>query len=269
MRKVVDTNFLQDEKLRAYLSGSRQNYAVLTDYAAMEAYKGDTLSTIYRSMEIVAQYPNQVIVLRGTQAVCGLRTRTAGLQRRLIDKTQTREFGRYCRNLEAAKRGNKFVQDQLLRLGREATAHMNRMLADATNFPDIFDGVAKTYTNAEIGVLRTRAAYTPQMVDKLIRNILLLAAHLFRDHPKVSKLPDATELPNSFIFRSSLCAHLLALSWISVGGARNIRPERMRNDLVDINFAAFATYFDGLLTADKKLKGIYQDAVFLLETLFS
>jgi len=47
MRTIVDSNFMQREELRSYLAASRYNYAVLTDYAAMEAYKGDT----YRSGE--------------------------------------------------------------------------------------------------------------------------------------------------------------------------------------------------------------------------
>jgi hypothetical protein len=43
VRKIVDSNVLQSPVLRAYLSKSANNFAVLTDYAAMEAYKGDTL----------------------------------------------------------------------------------------------------------------------------------------------------------------------------------------------------------------------------------
>ena len=66
-RKVVDTNCLQSEVLRAYLSASADNYAVLTDYAAMEAYKSDTLKSIYCSMELLAQHPKQVIILKGSQ----------------------------------------------------------------------------------------------------------------------------------------------------------------------------------------------------------
>jgi hypothetical protein len=45
MRKIVDSNFMQREELRSYLATSTENYAVLTDYAAMEAYKGDTLAS--------------------------------------------------------------------------------------------------------------------------------------------------------------------------------------------------------------------------------
>lgn len=63
---------MQSDGLRAYLSESVENQAVLTDYAAMEAYKGDTLLSIFASMEILAAYSGQVIVLKGTQAVCGL-----------------------------------------------------------------------------------------------------------------------------------------------------------------------------------------------------
>lgn len=70
MRTVVDSNFLQSDGLRAYLSKSPANMAVLTDYAAMEAHKPDTLEMLYRSMAIVAEFPRQVIVLKGTQAVC-------------------------------------------------------------------------------------------------------------------------------------------------------------------------------------------------------
>ena len=268
MRKVVDSNFLQSRGLRGYLSKSTQNYVVLTDYAAMEAYKGNTLASIYRSMEILARHPKQVIVLKGTQVVCGLKGRGAGLQRRLIDERQTRGFDEYCQHLLAAKRGDVSLQNQLLDLGREATAHMDRMLADAANMPSAIDEVAKTYTNAEVRILRKGSKFTNEMIDKLIQNILLLAVHLFKDHPRVTKIPDEVELPNTFIFRAALCSYLLSLRWISVGGARNIRPERMRNDIVDVYFAAYATYFDGLLTADQKLNEIYREAAFLLPMIF-
>ena len=51
--------------------------------------------------------------------------------------------------------------------------------------------------------------------------------------------------------------------------AANVSVQRLRNDLVDINFAAFATYFDGLLTADEKLVSIHLEAKVWLENIFS
>jgi hypothetical protein len=266
MRKIIDSNFLQREELRAYLSVG--NYAVLTDYAAMEAYKGDTLASIYRSMEILAQYPKQVIVLRDTQTVCGLNAVGKRLQRLMIDTSQTREFPEYCRHLEAAKRGDLLLQRQLLAHGREASAHMARMLGDAKGMATAIDGVAKLHTEAELRILRTRAGYSDTLIAKCINNILVCAASMLGSHPRVTKIPDARHLPDRFIFRVGLCFYLLGLRWISVGGARNVKPERMRNDLVDVNFSAFATYFDGLLTADDKLIELHQEALFWLNTVF-
>src|SRR6516165_10824111 len=126
---IVDTNSFQCEGLRAYLTKSPQNCAVLTDYAAMEAYKGDTLVSIYRAMEIFSQHPEQVIILKPTGIICGLSGRRAGLQRRLIDERRTRDFATYCRDLLAARSGDASLQAQVLSHGQVAMAHMDQMLA--------------------------------------------------------------------------------------------------------------------------------------------
>lgn len=86
MRKVVDTNFLQTEALRAYLSASTEDYAVLTEFAAMEAYKQDALDAINNRMEILVQFPTQVIVLKGTLDVCALSGRHAVAEERILTK---------------------------------------------------------------------------------------------------------------------------------------------------------------------------------------
>ena len=172
MRKVVDSNFMQREELWSYLAASTENYAVLTDYAAMEAYKGDTLASIFHSMEIVAGYPKQVIVLKATSIVCQLTGREAASQEYLIDKSQTREFPEYCHHLIAAKRGDRFLQQQLLEHGREATTHMERWLQDmatlSSGFEQMMTFISKTHSPAELKILRRHESYTPEMREKLI-----------------------------------------------------------------------------------------------------
>ncbi len=145
---------------------------------------------------------------------------------------------------------------------------MERVLADVANLPDAFHGVANTFTDTEVKILRKGSDLTDEIIDKFIQNILLLAAELFRSHPRATNLPDATELPNTFIFRYALCAQLLVFNWISVGSPHRVKPEKMRNDIVDIAFAAYASFFDGLLTKDKKLENIYHEASRLLPMLF-
>ena len=73
----------------------------------------------------------------------------------------------------------------------------------------------------------------------------MIAAMLFRDHPKVVRSPSFKHLPNTLIFRFSMCMYLLFLEWISVGGPIKVSTKRVRNDMVDMNFAAYATFSTG------------------------
>ena len=136
MRKVIDSNYLQSPALRDYLSASNDNFAVLTDYAAMEAYKGDTLKSIYPSMAIVSEFPRQVLILKPTSKIVGLSGREKGLQRRLIDKHQTSGFPKFCADLLAARSGNKALEKSLVRMGKEASEHLEKVMSDAAKLPE-------------------------------------------------------------------------------------------------------------------------------------
>lgn len=268
MRVVVDSNQLQSEVLRTYLAKSKSNFAVLTDYVAMEAYKGDTLASIYKSMAIVCDFPDQVIVLKGTRAACGLKGRTAGLQRRFIDEAQTTGFVTYVDHLREAQNGNRRIQQQLLDLGKEATAHLDRMLADAQTTGAVIDDIARLYSKEERQAIRLGQNYSSAMVDKTVKNILHIVGTTFRDHPNAHIIPTYAELPNTYIFRVALCTYLLALERGANGAARDVAPAKLRNDFVDMNFAAYGTYFDGLMTTDARVLRIHKEARIWLVALF-
>lgn len=228
MQKIVDSNFLQSDALRAYLSASTDNYAVLTDFAAMEAYKGDTLAWIYDRMEILSQYPKQAIILKATQDICALTGRTAASRKALIDETQTREFSDYCRGLIEAERGDQSLQRQLVEHGREATAYIDRMLLDMPTLLSGIDLMAKTYTPAELKTLRRREKPTSQMREKLVRNVLALATQFFEHHPSVTELPKLPGARDTFNFRYAICSCAWFLRRIEDGGAGKTKPEKLR-----------------------------------------
>jgi hypothetical protein len=269
MRMIADSNYLQDKRLRSYLAASTNNYAVLTDYAAMEAYKGNTLVSIYRSMEILAEYPKQVMVLKGTQVICDLSGRDATSQESLIDKSQSLEFPEYCRKLLAAKTGDLSLERQLLELGREATRHMDRMqLCDMPTLSKGIDLMMKAGAPVKLKGLREGKHLPQAMHDKLVQDVRSLATELFKTHPTVTEIPILPDLRDTFIFRYALCAYISILRGIECGGVKT-NPKKLRNDVVDVNFATFATYFDGLLTADKRAGEIYEDAKLLLREIFA
>ena len=57
MRVVIDSNRMQSDELRMFLSMSLDNRAVLTDYTAMEAYKGNTLVSLQASWVVLREFP--------------------------------------------------------------------------------------------------------------------------------------------------------------------------------------------------------------------
>jgi hypothetical protein len=128
MRKVVDTNFLKSEQLQEYL-GDPANFAVLPDFAMMETLKLRDATAISGQLKSLAERPKQVIALKPTRAVGGLRSRprSRGLQKRLIDKGQTAGFKAFCDKVEEARSGNETVRKQLNEKCDGATADLDQI----------------------------------------------------------------------------------------------------------------------------------------------
>ena len=49
----------------------------------------------------------------------------------------------------------------------------------------------------------------------------------------VNQCAQGRELPYTFIFRYALAGYLVALRWMAVAGAKNVKPEKSCNDIVD------------------------------------
>jgi hypothetical protein len=264
MRKVVDRNYLQSPELRNYLAAWRKHRVILTDYAAMEAFKGDALANIASATKILREFPKQVIVLKSTNAIATLKGRPCGFTRRMIDRDQTRGFPEWCAHLARATSGDKDLQRQIIENGKEADAHLKRMRDDQENYAQNLVAMAKNFSEAKLKALRKHEPISEEMFGKIQSHVLEMAAFLFAAHPSISELPPARELPYTFIFRYAMAGYLVALRWMSVGGAKNVKPEKIRNDIVDCTYAACATYFQGLLSDDGGANEIYADAKFLV-----
>src|SRR5262245_508539 len=120
MRMVVDSNYLQAPELEEYLKASKRNFAVLTDYVAMEAYKGNSVESITKSMVILCQFPCQVIVLKGTSTICRLKGNRKGLVSRLIDEKQSAGFESFAKAIRLTSNGSKAYHKMILDHGAEA-----------------------------------------------------------------------------------------------------------------------------------------------------
>ena len=58
------------------------------------------------------------------------------------------------------------------------------------------------------------------------------------------------------MFRWAVATYLLMIKWISDGGYQSVKIEKIHNDAIDMTYAAYGTYYDGVLTKDGKLQEI-------------
>lgn len=269
MKLVIDSNALQSEELRAFLAKSRRNFAVLPDFAGIEAYKGDPLKTVYKSMAIVSNYPNQVIVLKGSSKVCGLSGRRKGLQRRLVDEKQTEGFAEHVRALRLAEAGDIRFQEQIRRLGTYSNGHLNKMRDDSETIRGVVEVLGKRFSKDERTQLREGKQYTDELIDKVVKTVMEMTALAFQDATLIRKPPTYQELPNTFVFRVMLANFLNYIRKYSQGGIRGQSPNKLANDSVDMMFVAYGTYFDGVMSSDKNVKYMFSETCRLLSTLLN
>jgi hypothetical protein len=267
MRKVIDANFLQEPALADYLRFDKRNFVVFSDYACMEAYKGNAIKNISKSIEIVAQFPDQVIILKGTSEIVKLSLSLVG-PRNFEDSIQTGEFKKFCLGVKHATQGDSVLAGQILQNGKRASEHFNKLQKDAEVIAKGIEAIAKSFKSDQLRNLRKREKLGKDFIDRIIRDIFLTAALLFRNHPDVDEMPQASQLPNSYLLRYAVSAYLLALQWISDGGPGNVKRDKLRNDYVDMHYVTYATFYDGLLTKDAKMASIYQETCFVLKNVF-
>jgi len=261
MRKVVDSNYLQTPEFRQYLSNAVSNHAVLMEYTAMEAYKGDTLKSIFPSMSVLVEFPNQVDILKPPELLCGVCGRSNGLQKRLIDARSSRRFPVYCKKLQLARAGDLEVCKQIVADGKAATERLDAICFAPDEFSEFIGKSRECFSSEELKAVQNSMAdlcpITTVARQKIVDCATVWARSLYGLHPRAQGLVPEQDMSNTYLFRMAICQTLQICRWLVLGRDEKTRPDRTRNDLVDVHFATCATFFDGILTKDKPAMWLY------------
>ncbi|MEM7069360.1 MAG: hypothetical protein AAF478_10800 [Pseudomonadota bacterium] len=135
------------------------------------------------------------------------------------------------------------------------------ILRDAAGFKSVF-------SKDELNIIRTDQEFTIEMFQKFV----VVADDIYyqlRDYRDLGvKQPKLEEIPNVFLYRISFALMLNYLRWEEVGGVNPATdPKKVRNDFVDMHIATYASYFDGLLSKDKRLCGLHVMLSFMINVL--
>lgn len=256
MRVIIDTNRLQADELRAFLAMSPAHRAVLTDYTAVESFKGDALINIQNNMAVLRDFPGQTIVLAATGRNVCTNPALAAMGDRMIDKEQTRALPDFFRTIDRASAGNQSIQAQLRLRGTWANQRLDTMTGQQPDFRGIIEEIAGNFSEADLRLIRAEKAWPRSVQQVILTMVVELADAAFDTAPAEARRPRVHDRWNHFIYRQSLC-HIIHLVLLMRKGTRDRKPETVRNDLIDQILATYATYFNGLMSDDFQIHNVH------------
>jgi|CXWL01.1.fsa_nt_gi hypothetical protein len=267
MKVVIDSNRAQSDELAKFLAAARSNRAVVTDWFMMEAYKGETRASIYKSLGVLSRFPRQVIVLKNT-GMC-MQTRVGPqMADRLIWRKHTTRFPQFIAEVESAKQGNLFIEEGLQWRGTLASERMQTLTDQSRDIIGQHEMALKGLTKEDIAIIRGKVLPVHEGTIARIVSIAVSIAEAYRQQAEARpENHEGKKYLGSFLFRVGLAQTCSFLEWVRTGGQINMRPEKVRNDYIDAMISVYGTYFNGLMTADKRLALVHSVSRELLRIL--
>lgn len=266
---VLDKNMFGREcfqQVKSYLESSTQNFLVVTDFLVRECMQGNAAHNFVSDFSKLVSFVDQLVVPKPTLPISRLSPRSEGLHNRLICHEQTADLRRglsdTLHNIKSHGPTERFLKfanqsqclfDELLGRANEMQAHLSVLI--------------ETFPRDELKAIRSRKNVTKQFAHHLLGQIAEFAVAMF---PEGVPLPKMPHVLYSFPYRYALAYINLALDWrLNDGGIRNAKPEQIRNDSIDLTYVTYSTFFDGLLSQDKRMLRVSEETNQWLRVLLS
>ena len=266
MRVVVDSNALREQELQHWLTASKSHYAVLTDYLWMEIYKGNERLALIESLATLRNFPDQVLLLKGTKEISAIGGAGPGYANAMIQSISRAKFPETVKGLVGVERAELSAMLAITEHGRVAKAHFKKTAGvrdDFVEFLSVADALFGKGASAEI---RGRKGLNRDFLDRFFFAVDSMYERLLKQHPSKPRSVRGKNRANHFMWRYALAANLLTKKYIKNGS--NVPAEkRLVNDMADIMFAVYATYFNGVMTSDVGLRSLYLELDVILRRL--
>lgn len=266
-RVVIDSNMLQTPTLRAYLAGARDNVAVLPDFVWIEMYKQQSVSGVAAAFSVIGDFPGSLIVLKSGHEVASIDPRHPDLIERMFRADVANDVRRMTEAISLAARGEPSVITQLADQWSRAAAQMSGMLVGAGDIIESLPEIADIFSSDEVRRCRTNDRYTPAMFEKIFGAADQIYETLAEGHGAASGYLLSEYRYDAYLYRYALAIIIYALWWIKNGSQAPKRLDKARNDIIDLSFAVYGTYFAGLMTDDAKARWMHDNLSAALKSL--
>ncbi|RWP67750.1 hypothetical protein [Mesorhizobium sp.] len=257
-RLVIDSSRLQSAELREFLSASTANLAVLPDFAWFEVYKQETVDAVLALLSVIGDFPEQIIVLKSGGEIArlnlGLPSEIAAMEQQDVAPL-IREMADI---MNGPRRGDPIVLQQLRNLWSAAAVNLVGMHEGAidivTSLPEMSE---QMFSQHEVRIIRTNGRYTEEMFSSIFGAAEQIWETLAEGYNLQWRSMPRDHTASAYLFRYALSIVIYLIWWIRTGSPKLERVDRIRNDLIDLSFVVYGTYYDGFLTADRKAEWMF------------
>jgi hypothetical protein len=254
---VIDSNMIQEQGLTVFLAADARNVAVVAFEIWFELYKQRSVDGMRRGLEIIGRYPDQLVVLRGSGQIMRLDPWAPDLPGRMMLPNAGESVREMAAILSPESGADPKVQSQLAEKWDWAAEVNMGMIEGAreilASLPEMQE---QLFTKAEIDRIRKRG----DLPHELLEVIFGAADRLWQEFSRMLDIlwePWVDRRGGTLHYRIALGVLVYLLWWISNGSQSRRKLEATRNDVIDLFLAVQATYFDGLLSRDRKAHAIH------------
>lgn len=254
---VADSNALRHPFLLKYLGASISNKIAISDLAIIEMRKKRAFKTSRESLRIASYFPGQIFLIRPTHEI---------LDCAINDESETDKIFDYPGSVELQHLGSRL---QLLPPEQTLKTHLDELEAVADQrhhalvqqVASLESGMADAcnlFTDGELTEIRRGVSPSDSTRAKIFDLLKDTIAEFMIENfdPKPTGAVTLGEIKNTFSFRYPLCMLIYYVEWVQTGRQRLTAGRTRANDIVDLQQAAIATFFNGILSGDKRLQRV-------------
>lgn len=265
---VLDQNYLRSEKLKQIISTEQETHFVIPDSAMVEMCKSPSWEiTTRQSLQALSQCPNRVhVAICMGEAVRFEMQHCKSVEGKLLDRKCRALFRDILADTKTEKEYSALTQEKML------------SIQDLLNKDELNNTKNKASLNRYIAAVRANLTedmqknlkdrhqdneYKRELITKLTIESLLpflqeeLKLSIEKSKHFLKKKPIA--------FRFIWLRTWLSIDWFLKGGIEDTKPSKVTNDFLDHDYILTATFFNGILSEDKRVNLAYQDIMQMLK----
>lgn len=265
---IVDQNFFRSDELKQKIEECKKINFVIPDVALLEMFKSEKWEETMRgSLSILSSHPT-----RTHMAICigdGIRHETTqwkSISGNLLNKNFT-TFLRdllHCVNTGKSSAYLEKIRDQHKNTVESLAQSELNHEGNKSRLEKLIKSLHKILSEEFIKGIRSNKITREERLT-LIKQI---APRLMGEYFELQVI--STEKSKFFLKKKPLLIRImylkiwLCLDWISKGGFESVRDEKITNDLLDHNYVAIASFFDGILSREVRVNEAYEDLKWML-----